>query len=132
MPVCICVCAIWLPLCPAAGAPGQTLEIWEALEQLSESERHTERHGSHFNAHTSSHRNTATHTLCCPNCEVPFLSAVQMLCTQTHTLTHCMTRVTTSAPILYYVSLHADDILTCITAGWHVSSHQDMQLLYFP
>lgn len=33
------------------------LEIWEALEQLSESERHTERHGADCLAHNGSHRN---------------------------------------------------------------------------
>lgn len=37
------------------------LEIWEALEQLSESERHTERHGADCIAHTGS--TTTTHTL---------------------------------------------------------------------
>lgn len=37
--------------------PSTQLEIWEALEQLSESERHTERHGADCLAHNGSHRN---------------------------------------------------------------------------
>lgn len=63
-PVWVCVCHL-VTTVPSSGGSWTNiqLEIWEALEQLSESERHTERHGAHSIAHTSSHRNTTARTL---------------------------------------------------------------------
>lgn len=60
----VCVCHLVATVSSSGGSWTNTQpEIWEALEQLSESVRHTERHRAHCNADTGAHRSAAARTL---------------------------------------------------------------------